>query len=169
MTVSVAELDAMTEAGAAELLAACCGAQRWVSGMLTRRPFGTAAALRKAADLELGALAPEDWREAFAHHPRIGERSSDFPQPEPGQRWSVGEQRGMDGASVAVRSALTLVNQEYAARFGYSYIVYATGKSADAMLAIARARLGNDPDSELVLAAAEQQKITQRRLEALLR
>jgi len=169
MTVSVADFDAMTEGGAAEMLAACCGTRRWVSGMLARRPFGSAAALLKAADLEFGALAPEDWREAFAHHPRIGERSSELSQPEQGQRWSAGEQRGMEGVNAAVRDALIRVNQEYTARFGYSYIVYATGKSGEDMLAIARARLGNDPDSELVIAAAEQRKITQRRLEALLR
>jgi 2-oxo-4-hydroxy-4-carboxy-5-ureidoimidazoline decarboxylase len=169
VALSVAEFDAMSAAQAAELLAACCGAQRWVSGMLARRPFGSRRAILAAADLESGSLTPNDWREAFSHHPRIGERTGEVLQSESGQRWSAGEQREVHLASADVREALARVNREYEARFGYIYIVCATGRSAEAMLAIARARLANAPDSEFVNATREQQNIMTRRLEALLR
>ena len=159
----------MPVAQAAELMQACCGSRRWVSGMLARRPFGSREAVLEGAELEARSLTPSDWREAFSHHPRIGERTSDLPQPEQGQRWSAGEQRGVDRASPGMREALSRVNQEYEARFGYLYIAYASGRSAEELLAIARARLANDPESELLVAAGEQRKITRRRLETLLR
>ncbi len=168
MTVSVIELNAMSEAQAVELLTACCGANRWVSGMMARRPFHSREALLAAAALELANLTPGDWREAFSHHPRIGEDQAVIPQSERGRRWSAGEQRGASLTTADVQKALVRVNQEYQARFGFIYIVCATGKSAEEMLAIARRRLTNDPESELQVAAGEQQKITRNRLETLL-
>lgn len=169
MNPSLAQLDVMPAAEAAELLSACCGARRWVGAMLARRPFPSPTALLEAADAEWRALSPGDWREAFSHHPRIGEKSGDLPQAEPGQRWSAEEQREVDRAGAGIRKALARANQEYEARFGYIYIVDASGKSAEEMLAIARARLANAPESELFVAAEEQQKIMRRRLEAMLR
>lgn len=168
MTVSVIELNAMSEAQAVELLAACCGANRWVSGMMARRPFSSREALLAAADLEMAILAPEDWREAFSHHPRIGEQQAAIPQSERGRRWSAGEQRGASVTTADVQQALARVNREYEARFGYIYIVCATGRSADELLAIARRRLVNDAETELQVAAGEQQKIMRNRLETLL-
>ena len=169
MTVSVAALDAMPVAQARELLASCCGSSQWVTAMLTRRPFGRRDALLSAADDVWLALDPDDWREAFSHHPPIGERIAAIPQTRQGQAWSAGEQAGMDSAGASLRQGLAEVNRKYEARFGYVYLVCATGKTAEEMLKIAAARLANDPESELVTAAREQQKIMRIRLEKLLR
>jgi 2-oxo-4-hydroxy-4-carboxy-5-ureidoimidazoline decarboxylase len=166
--VSVAELDTMPEAQANELLSDCCGASRWVSGMMARRPFGSRAVVLSTADEIWGSLDAGDWREAFSHHPRIGERKSPMPQSDRGSAWAAGEQSGVERAHEDVRAELATANREYEHRFGYTYIVFATGKSAEEMLALARERLRNDPDVELRAAAEEQRKITRLRLEKLL-
>jgi 2-oxo-4-hydroxy-4-carboxy-5-ureidoimidazoline decarboxylase len=166
--VSVAELDAMSEPQAKKLLAECCGASRWVSGMLARRPFSSRAVVLSTADEIWRSLDSGDWREAFSHHPRIGERKSAMPQSEREGAWAAGEQSGIERAHDDVRAALAAANREYEQRFGYTYIVFATGKSAEKMLALARERLRNDPDAELRAAAEEQRKITRLRLDKLL-
>jgi allantoicase len=135
-------------------LVACCGSQRWIEQMMKARPFDDG--VLSTADAIWNVLAPEDWQEAFAAHPRIGERKAD--------RFSGGEQAGTSGATSETMSALAAANQEYEAKFGHIYIVCATGKSADEMLAIARQRLGNDAQTELKAAAEEQRKITRLRL-----
>jgi OHCU decarboxylase len=168
MKVSVAALDAMSEAQASELLSDCCGASRWVSGMVARRPFRSRAVVLSTADEIWRSLAADDWREAFSHHPRIGERKSAVPQSERGSAWAAGEQSGIDRADDNVRPELAAANSEYERRFGYTYIVFATGKSAEEMLALARERLRNDADVELRTAAEEQRKITRLRLDKLL-
>ena len=166
--VSVAELDAMPELQAASLLAECCGSSRWVSWMLARRPFGSRAAVFSAADEIWRSLDANDWREAFSHHPRIGERHNAVPQSERGGAWAAGEQSAVGRADDETRAALAAANGDYERRFGYIYIVCATGKSAGEMLALARERLRNDPEAELRIAAEEQGKITRLRLEKLL-
>jgi 2-oxo-4-hydroxy-4-carboxy-5-ureidoimidazoline decarboxylase len=166
--VRVAELDAMAEPQATTLLAECCGAFRWVLGMLARRPFGSRAAVLSTADEIWRSLDASDWREAFSHHPRIGERRSAMPQSKRESTWAAGEQSGIERAGDDVRAALAAVNREYEQRFGYTYIVFATGKSAEEMLALARKRLRNDPEVELRAAAEEQRKIMRLRLDKLL-
>jgi 2-oxo-4-hydroxy-4-carboxy-5-ureidoimidazoline decarboxylase len=168
VTLTVRELDALPGARAAELLAACCGAPRWVSSMIARRPFETLDALLAAADDIWRSLDQHDWREAFARHPRIGEAESAPPNDERERSWASGEQAGVATAQDAVRSALVEANRDYERRFGYIYIVCATGRSADEMLALARGRLHNAPKIELRVAAEEQRKITRLRLEKLL-
>jgi OHCU decarboxylase len=166
--VSVAELDAMSKPQAKKVLAECCGASRWVSGMLARRPFGSRSAVLSAADEIWRSLDSGDWREAFSHHPRIGEQSSAVAHGERGSVWAASEQSEVDRAREDVRAELAAANREYEQRFGYIYIVFATGKSAEEMLAIARERLRNDPDGELRVAAEEQRKILRLRLDKLL-
>ena len=158
----------MPEAGARELLSECCGASRWVSQMLARRPFLSRARVLSVADEIWRSLDASDWKEAFSHHPRIGERNSAMPQSERGRSWAAGEQSGVGRADDEARRALAAANREYEQRFGYIYIVFATGKSAEEMLALAVQRLGNHPDVELRTAAEEQRKITQLRLDKLL-
>jgi 2-oxo-4-hydroxy-4-carboxy-5-ureidoimidazoline decarboxylase len=168
VTISVAELDAMPESLAKKLLADCCSASRWVSRMLAQRPFKSRAALLSTADEIWRSLDSSDWREAFSHHPRIGERKSAKPQSERGSVWAAGEQSGVEGADDDLRADLAAANREYEQRFGYIFIVFATGKSVEEMLALARERLRNDPDTELRIAADEQWKITRLRLNKLL-
>lgn len=168
MTLTVRELNALPANRAAELLAACCGAPRWVSSMVARRPFASLDALLVAADDVWWSLDQHDWREAFARHPRIGEAESAPPDNERERRWASGEQASVATAQDAVRDALVEANRKYERRFGYIYIVCAAGKSADEMLALARGRLHNSPKVELRVAAEEQRKITRLRLEKLL-
>jgi len=136
--------------------------------MVARRPFESLDELLVAADDVWWSLDQHDWREAFARHPRIGEAESAPPDNEPERRWASGEQASVATAQDAVRDALVEANRKYERRFGYIYIVCATGKSADEMLALARGRLHNSPKVELRVAAEEQRKITRLRLEKLL-
>jgi 2-oxo-4-hydroxy-4-carboxy-5-ureidoimidazoline decarboxylase len=149
---------------ARRLLARACGSSRWVDRMMARRPFGGRDALLSAAAHEWTALGEDDWREAFAHHPKIGDRDSlraRFPET---HALSAREQAGVDCAADAVQSALADGNRVYERRFGYIFVVCASGLSAEEMLARLTARLGNSPAQEIVVAAAEQARITALRL-----
>lgn len=168
MSLSLGKLNVMPESEAAPLLASCCGASAWVTGMLQHRPFGDATTLLHTADEVWWSLEPEDWHEAFAHHPRIGERKAAARQDTRAREWSTGEQRGVAAATADLRTALAEGNRHYERRFGYIYLVAAAGKSADELLGILQARLSNDPDTELRVAAGEQAKITRLRLLKLL-
>ena len=140
-------------------LRVCCGASRWIEQMMARRRFGSRdAALRAARDIWF-ALTPDDWREAFRHHPAIGARV------EAGSI-SARDQAGVTGSSDEMRAALLEGNREYEARFGYIFLVCASGKSAEEMLALLRARLENDPDREIRIAAEEHANICDLRLTA---
>ncbi|HMA23965.1 MAG: 2-oxo-4-hydroxy-4-carboxy-5-ureidoimidazoline decarboxylase [Gemmatimonas sp.] len=168
MTLTVRELNALDATRAAEVLAACCGAPRWVSSMVARRPFESLDDVCAAADAVWWSLDQHDWREAFARHPRIGEAESAPPHDERERHWASREQASLAVAQDAVRNALVEANRDYERRFGYIYVVCATGRSADEMLALARGRLHNAPKIELRVAAEEQRKITRLRLEKLL-
>lgn len=159
VTISLAELNALPPAEAAKVLAECCGSSQWVEEMAARRPFKSKEAALGAANEVCALLDTDDWLEAFAHHPRIGERGSAL---------SAREQSGMDETRDATREQLAAVNRDYERRFGFIYIVCATGKTGDEMLALARQRIKNDRDTEMRAAAAEQKTITQSRLNKLL-
>ena len=164
--MTVAELDRLTHAAATEVLTSCCGSRRWVEGMGAKRPFGSVGRIKSAAEHLWWSLTRDDWLEAFSHHPRIGESRST--QNAQGRAWSAKEQAGLAGTGDPIRDELARVNQAYEARFGYRYIVCASGRSADELLALARKRLENQPEDELRVAAAEQLTITQLRLDRLL-
>ena len=164
--MTLGRLNALSAADAEAELLACCGSRRWAREMAARRPFADVAALLAAADEVWWALGPDDWHEAFRAHPRIGERKAAPAQGARAASWSAQEQAGAAGDDVA--AALAEGNRAYEERFGHIYIVCATGKTADEMLAILRARLANDAATELRAAAAEQAKITRLRLEKLL-
>ena len=160
-------LDNAPADDARRMLTACCGASRWVERLLGHRPFGSNDRLLRAARDEWFALTPADWREAFSHHPRIGDREelgARFPAT---AHLSQREQAGVDGAGHDVLDALADANRAYEDRFGHIFIVCATGKTAEEMLALLRERQQNDPADEIRVAAAEQAKITRIRLMAL--
>ena len=171
------ELDAATDADARALLTRACGARRWVDRMMARRPFGGDARLLRAARIEWFGLTEADWLEAFSHHPQIGDRAPAAPKhPSEGgslaarfpasHDLSATEQAGVARAGGDVLSALADANQAYLDRFGFIFIVCATGKTAEEMLALLRARLSNNRATELRNAAEEQAKITALRLGA---
>jgi 2-oxo-4-hydroxy-4-carboxy-5-ureidoimidazoline decarboxylase len=161
-------LDELSDVEAAVRLRACCGSSRWVEGMLALRPFGSARQAAAEADRIWNALSPADWLEAFDHHPRIGERAAAVAQGDTAAAWSSQEQGRVGAADEAVKADLARVNAEYERRFGFIYIVCASGRSAEELLSTARARLANDKDAELRIAAEEQRKIMQLRLKKLL-
>lgn len=122
-----------------------------------------------AAAVEVWAqLGPDDYREAFSHHPEIGANLDELRRKFVKTAvWSQTEQSGALAASEATLHALRDGNRAYRERFGFSFIVCATGKSAEEMLALLQARLKHSPDLELDIAATEQAKITHLRLEKL--
>lgn len=168
MTISLDELNALPAEEAAELFRSCCGAGAWVSSMAARRPFESGSDLLAAADDVWLSVKPKDWREAFKHHPRIGETKSAAQQTARAKGWSESEQAGVRRASSGVFDQMTLVNQAYERKFGYIYVVSAAGKTADELLSLARSRLRNDAETELRVAAEEQRRITRLRLQKLI-
>jgi 2-oxo-4-hydroxy-4-carboxy-5-ureidoimidazoline decarboxylase len=135
--------------------------------MAARRPFAGAAGLFAAAREVWQGLAREDWLEAFAAHPRIGDLEALRGKFAATAAWSAGEQAGVAGAAEATLRALAEANRAYEARFGHIFIVCASGKSAEEMLALLERRLNNSAEEELRTAAGEQEKITRLRLEKL--
>ena len=135
--------------------------------MLALRPFGAADILLSAARREWFALTPEDWKEAFTHHPKIGDRETLRARFPTTHQLSEREQTGMGAASDQIIERLAQGNAAYERRFGYIFIVCATGKSAGEMLDLLTARLQNDPAIEVRIAAEEQAKITELRLKQL--
>ena len=161
-------IDRLGDSAATAQLRACCGAHRWIEGMLAARPFGSAERAREEADRVWKRLGPADWLEAFNHHPRIGERKTVAPQDTTAAARSSNEQAQVTKASAELKKQLAHVNADYERRFGFIYIVSAAGRSAEELLSIARDRLQNDRDTELRVAAEEQRKIMQLRLATLL-
>ena len=157
-------IDAAEAGAARELLRTACGSTRWLERMLARRPFGSRKRALAVARAEWVALAPDDWREAFGHHPRIGDVQRLRERFAASGHLSEGEQAGIAGAPEDVLAALAHGNRAYEEKFGYIFIVCATGRTAGQMLAMLRARMENDPETELRIAAEEQAKITGLRL-----
>ena len=161
-------LDALDDENALFALLRCCGSRRWADAMLARRPFGSAHALRMAAREVWAELDRDDYLEAFASHPPIGGGAqADHAALASTRAWSAEEQSGTVGLAADVAQALRDGNRAYRDRFGFLFIVCATGKSAGQMLATLQVRLSNEADVELLIAAAEQAKITELRLEKL--
>jgi 2-oxo-4-hydroxy-4-carboxy-5-ureidoimidazoline decarboxylase len=162
------ELNALPPIEFREAMARCCGANHWVSGMLHRRPFADKAAVIAGAGAAWAETGEKDRLEAFAHHPRIGGKDALRAKFAATKAWAQGEQAAVAAADEATLDALAKGNADYEARFGFIFIVCATGKSAAEMLTLLNDRLPNDRASELRIAAGEQAKITTIRLEKLL-
>lgn len=168
MEQGIERLNTLTHDEAEAEFVQCCGATAWACGMSARRPFGGADDLLRAAEEAWQNLDEEDWLEAFSRHPQIGEGKAATEQTGTEKEWSEREQSGMGAADDATRRELEELNRAYAEKFGYIFIVCATGKSPAEVLAALRARLSNDPASEIASAAREQRRITKLRLEKLL-
>jgi len=157
---ALARLNAMAGPEAEEVMLSCCGSRPWARRMAGARPFSSETELLSSADRFWKELPEREWLEAFASHPKIGERAS-------GQ--AAREQSGTRAASPGLLEELARANKEYEQRFGHIFIVCATGKTAQEMLDLCRRRLHNDPPEELAVAAEEQRKIMRLRLEKWLR
>lgn len=164
MDKAIVTLNDLEPATARAALTRCCGATRWVVRMLEQRPFTDRAEVLYTADVVWWGLTADDWREAFAHHPKIGDLESIRARFANTRVWSAREQAGVQDASEAVLQGLAQGNQDYEAKFGYIFIVYAIGKSAAELLHLLQLRLSNDPETESHIAAEEQRRIIQLRL-----
>ncbi|HEY2759307.1 MAG TPA: 2-oxo-4-hydroxy-4-carboxy-5-ureidoimidazoline decarboxylase [Pirellulales bacterium] len=164
ITKSLNDLD---EGALQTALMKCCAAKFWVEAMIAKRPFSSDQALVNFASAAWWKLDRADWLEAFSAHPKIGDVDSLRAKFGNTRGWASGEQAGVAVASEATLQRLAELNRRYEERFGYIFIVCATGKTADEMLAILESRLTNDPESELKVAASEQLKITLLRLQKL--
>jgi OHCU decarboxylase len=142
---------------------ACCGARRWASAMVALRPIGSVLDLSEAADRVWGTMEEADWMEAFVCHPRIGERKAAHAAAR-SVAWSKQEQSSASGTAEQVLAEIAEGNARYEERYGFTYIVCATGKSAEEMLTILKRRLLSDRAAELIEAAEQQRQITQMRL-----
>ena len=166
--IALADLNTMETAACETSLRQCCGSTEWARRLSRARPFANVAVLLEASDRIWNDLSPDDWLEAFRSHPRIGQKKAAAAATARERSWSSAEQSGMDDAGDAVRSELSRMNDEYERRFGYIFLINATGKSPEQMLAALRERLGNPPESELRIAAGELAAITRLRLLKLL-
>ena len=161
-------LNALSAAAAREELLKCCGARRWADAVEQGRPYATLEQLLTRANEIWWALPDGDWLEAFRSHPKIGEKKAASAVAAQAQQWSAQEQRGVQTAGEDAIETLARLNRAYEEKFGFIFIVCATGKSTDEILALLEERLRNDAAAELRTAAAEQAKITELRLRKLL-
>ncbi|MEX1207216.1 MAG: 2-oxo-4-hydroxy-4-carboxy-5-ureidoimidazoline decarboxylase [Acidimicrobiia bacterium] len=144
----------------------CCGSGAWAAAMTLQRPFASLAELLDTARSAWRSLDPADREEAYAAHPRIG---ASVPGDDRHHAWSRAEQGSVGEAPAGVLERLEECNREYEAKFGRVYLIFATGSSAEELLAHCQARIDNDPETEAAIAADEQEKITDLRLRRLVR
>jgi OHCU decarboxylase len=168
MDQSISRINELSAAQAQAEFLKCCGSIAWAKGMTDTRPFSNSDELSSKADEIWWKLDEEDWLEAFRAHPKIGEKKAAAAQSSEAQQWSAQEQSESQKTAAETKAALAAGNLEYEQRFGFIFIICATGKSAEEILAALNGRLSNDSDAELRIAAEEQRKITQLRLRKLL-
>jgi 2-oxo-4-hydroxy-4-carboxy-5-ureidoimidazoline decarboxylase len=167
-TMTLHELNTLPKQQLIAELTKCCGSPAWVNKMLPFFPADDLVELLEDAEEQWFKCTEDDWKEAFSHHPKIGDVESLKKKFASTAQWASGEQSGVDTASQQTIEALAEGNRKYEEKFGYIFIVCATGKTAEEMLAILTSRLPNEPKDEIEIAADEQNKITKLRLEKLL-
>lgn len=163
MNPTLAAWNEADQSTALDAMLACCGARRWAAAMIAQRPIVSIGELSEAADRAWRMVEETDWMEAFACHPRIGQRIAAHATAQ-SAAWSQQEQSSATLAAAAVLDELAEANAIYEQHFGFTYIVCATGKSAEEMLAILKRRMANDRAAELCEAAEQQRQIMQIRL-----
>jgi 2-oxo-4-hydroxy-4-carboxy-5-ureidoimidazoline decarboxylase len=162
--VELAAFNALPADRAAEALLAVCAAPRWAERMTGSRPYASAEDLLGKGRAAYDDLSWDDLAQALAAHPRIGQRPAG---QSPDAAWSRREQSGVQGAAEEVQAAIAEANRAYEARFGYLFLIFASGKSAAEILAAAQERLGHDEATERGVVREELRKIVALRLERL--
>ena len=161
--MTLSDLNKMGKDEAVKLFASCCGSAKWSTSLMKKFPFNNEKALIAAAgDMWYSECAEKDWLEAFTHHPKIGDVKS------LSEKFAGKEQAAVGTASKDTIAQLAKANADYEIKFGFTFIVCATGKSADEMLRLLQERMKNTYEEELMIAMGEQQKITALRLQKLL-
>jgi 2-oxo-4-hydroxy-4-carboxy-5-ureidoimidazoline decarboxylase len=164
--MTLAEFNALSASNADAALRDCCDAERWIRQVAAQRPFDSANALYAAADEAWRIMDRADILEAFSNHPQIGQKPDSGSEAH--RRWSMGEQASAQVAPEDMKARLARKNRAYFEKFGYIFIVCATGKTAEEMLALLEERLQNDAARELPIAAEQHRLIMRLRLEKLL-
>jgi len=147
-------------------LGRCCGSSRWITEMVNSMPMASYNQLIQKAQECWANCSEEDWLEAFSHHPKIGEKELEKKFASTAN-FAVNEQSAVKEASKKVISQLAGFNEEYLQKFGFIFIIFATGKSASEMLKEIEIRIKNNREEELKIAASEQLKITRVRIKNL--
>ncbi len=170
MSLSLAQFNALSQADAISKLLTCCTSANWAHSVAGARPFADIDDLLASSDQAWQQAQTQEANllEAFDGHPQIGNIDSLKEKYRNTQDSAAHEQSGANNADIDVIEALAKGNQGYFDKFGFIFIVFATGKSAQQMLDLLLARLPNDRSTELLNAAAEQNKITRLRLQKLL-
>jgi allantoicase len=158
-------LNSVPATQAGQLLASCCASRAWIERMVAGRPYADLDALFDAGGRAIRALGRDDLAEALSAHPRIGQRAAGASTE---ADWSRQEQASVGEADAGLRAALEEGNRAYEQRFGHVFLIRASGRSAEELLAALRERLANDPDTEWGVVAEELREITRLRLERLL-
>lgn len=166
--MKLSTLNSLAPVEATRVFEQCCTASAWVRKMIEQRPFDSLQALKLEAANTWQAMQADDLLEAFSGHPKIGDLSSLKEKFHDTLASASQEQSGAEAASVPVLEELARYNRDYEDRFGFIFIVFASGKSAEEMLDIIKARIHNDYTEEILTAAGEQLKITQLRIERLI-
>lgn len=166
--LDIAWLNSLSHEAALKELLQCCGSKRWAAHVADARPYDDLAKLVASAHEIWWSLDRDDWLEAFRSHPRIGEKKPAETVSAQARQWSSNEQAGVNAASAETTDALATLNLAYEQKFGYIFIICATGKTSAEMLAALRERIEHDAEEELPIAAGEQSKITELRLKKLL-
>ena len=165
--MTIAEFDQSNNEEKKAALSKCCGSSAWVNQMLTEFPMEDLVELLEAAEEKWYQCSEADWLEAFTHHPKIGDVDSLKNKFASTADWAADEQSSISQTSNEILEALVKGNELYLDKFGYIFIVFATGKTAAEMLHLLEERLTNEPAVELKIAMEEQNKITKLRLEKL--
>ncbi|HNS11468.1 MAG TPA: 2-oxo-4-hydroxy-4-carboxy-5-ureidoimidazoline decarboxylase [Bacteroidia bacterium] len=166
--MTIQELNSLSEKSFFIEMEKCCGSSSWIKGMFSDRPFKNIEDLIKKADINWEQTTESDWLEAFDHHPKIGDLKSLEEKFANTKTLAGGEQASVENASQKTLLDLAAGNEAYENKFGFIFIVCATGKSAEEMLQLLNSRIGNNRETELRNAAAEQQKITTLRLKKII-
>lgn len=161
-------LNSLSPSESVAQLLKCCGSKTWATRMQQLRPFVDFTDLQRKAATIWWDLDRDDWLEAFRSHPKIGEQKAAATVSSQAQTWSGQEQAGVANSTSQVLNDLASLNREYQEKFGYIFIVCATGKSSEVILEILKSRIVNDAETELRIAVTEQAKITELRLKKLI-
>lgn len=165
MEISV--FNTLTQSEAERLLADCNASQTWGTRVVAARPFQNIESLKIQAESSWQGLSESDYLQAFEAHPMIGDVDSLRKKYASTKAMASGEQSGAAEANEATLTQLSALNKNYLEKFGFIFIVFATGKSAAEMLHLLKARIDNDRETEIRNAAAEQLKITLLRIDKL--
>lgn len=166
--MSLEEINKASLEQAYAVFESCCCAPNWIEGMINRRPFSDSNALLQASEYCFSLLAEQDYLVAFTGHPQIGDLKTLHEKYANTSGTASSEQAGMSIAEKDVLQEMVQLNKDYLQKFGFIFIVCASGKSATQMLDLIKSRIGNERLQELNIAGHEQAKITQIRLEKLL-